>query len=68
VNFPGREHDQGLAQAILAQAADAIIFADTEGVIRIWNAAPLAFEFRQVAEAHGCPEIPRRYGTSGLNR
>jgi PAS domain-containing protein len=39
VNFPGREHDQGLAQAILAQAADAIIFADTEGVIRIWNAA-----------------------------
>jgi hypothetical protein len=68
VNFPGREHDPELAQAILAQAADAIIFADTEGVIRIWNAAALAFEFRQVAEAHCFPGIPRRYGTSGLNR
>jgi PAS domain S-box-containing protein len=33
------EHDKGLAQAILAQAADAVIFADTGGVIRIWNAA-----------------------------
>ena len=39
MNFPGREHDQELAQAILAQAADAVIFADAEGVIRIWNAA-----------------------------
>ncbi len=34
-----REQDQGLAQAILDQAADGIIFADTDGVIRIWNAA-----------------------------
>ena len=33
------EHDQELASAILAQAADAIIFTDSEGVIRIWNAA-----------------------------
>jgi|SRR6185312_4294751 PAS domain S-box-containing protein len=32
------EEDCALAQAILAQAADAVIFADTEGVIRIWNA------------------------------
>ncbi len=39
MNFPGREYDPELAQAILAQAADAIIFADTEGIIRIWNAA-----------------------------
>jgi PAS domain S-box-containing protein len=39
VTFSGREGDQGLAQAILAQAADAVIFADPEGVIRIWNAA-----------------------------
>jgi PAS domain S-box-containing protein len=39
VNFSGRAYDSGLTQAILAQAADAIIFADTEGVIRIWNAA-----------------------------
>ena len=39
MNFQGSEHDQGLTHAILAQAADAIIFADTEGVIRIWNAA-----------------------------
>src|SRR5689334_2190644 len=39
VNFPGREYDEALAQAILAQAADAVIFADPDGVIRIWNAA-----------------------------
>jgi transcriptional regulator with PAS, ATPase and Fis domain len=39
VNSPAREYDQALAQAILAQAADAVIFADPEGVIRIWNAA-----------------------------
>ena len=39
MNSPAREYDQALAQAILAQAADAVIFADPEGVIRIWNAA-----------------------------
>ena len=33
------EQDKELAQAILAQAGDAIIFSDTEGTIRIWNAA-----------------------------
>lgn len=38
----GRE----LAGAILDQAADAVIFADTEGVIRVWNAAAtLVFGF-----------------------
>lgn len=39
MNSPAREYDQGLAEAILAQAADAVIFADPDGVIRIWNAA-----------------------------
>ena len=39
MNVPGSEYDPGLAQAILAQAAEAVIFADPEGVIRIWNAA-----------------------------
>ena len=33
------EQNQALALAILDQAADAVIFADVEGVIRIWNAA-----------------------------
>jgi PAS domain S-box-containing protein len=31
--------DPWLAQAIVEQAGDAVIFADTEGVIRVWNAA-----------------------------
>ena len=33
------DRERGLAEAILDQAADAVIFADTEGVIRTWNAA-----------------------------
>ena len=33
------EQNPWLAQAILEQAGDAVIFADSEGVIRIWNAA-----------------------------
>src|SRR6185312_6061566 len=37
--FPGKRTRSGADARILAQAADAIIFADTEGVIRIWNAA-----------------------------
>ncbi len=33
------EPDDPLARAILEDAADAVIFADTQGVIRLWNAA-----------------------------
>jgi PAS domain S-box-containing protein len=36
------EQDSKLAQAILEQAADAVIFADREGVIRLWNRAATA--------------------------
>jgi PAS domain S-box-containing protein len=33
------EENQALARAILDQAADAVIFSDVEGLIRVWNAA-----------------------------
>jgi PAS domain S-box-containing protein len=33
------EQDRDLMQSIIADAGDAIIFADTGGVIRVWNAA-----------------------------
>jgi PAS domain S-box-containing protein len=33
------EHIEQLARAVLEDAADAVIFADVEGVIRIWNSA-----------------------------
>src|SRR5207302_2037875 len=33
------EQTPGLGPAIIEQAADAVIFADAEGKIRIWNAA-----------------------------
>lgn len=33
------EQIRALAPAILDQAADAVIFADVEGAIRVWNAA-----------------------------
>ena len=38
--------ERGLADSILEQAADAVIFADVEGIIRIWNkAAEVIFGF-----------------------
>jgi PAS domain S-box-containing protein len=36
------EPDARLLSAILEQAADAVIFADTAGVVRIWNQAATA--------------------------
>ncbi len=36
------EHEASLAPAIISQAADAVIFADREGKIRIWNKAAVA--------------------------
>jgi PAS domain S-box-containing protein len=36
------EHDTRLLSAILEQTADAVIFADTAGAVRIWNAAATA--------------------------
>ena len=32
-----RPAEAGLPEAILAQTPDAIVFADREGVIRLWN-------------------------------
>ena len=36
------ELEPQLARAIIEQSADAVIFADAEGVTRIWNAAATA--------------------------
>jgi len=33
------DHDAGLLIAILEQSADAMIFADTAGIVQIWNRA-----------------------------
>jgi PAS domain S-box-containing protein len=32
-------HDVGLTRALIEQAPDAVVFADTEGIIREWNPA-----------------------------
>jgi hypothetical protein len=63
VNIPGAsetvgemtsEIRAGLAQAMIEQAADAIIFADVHGVIQVWNrAAVLALHSGMELEATG---------------
>jgi PAS domain S-box-containing protein len=47
------EDDSGLARAIVESAADAIIFADAQGVIRVWNAAATRLFGFAAAEAIG---------------
>lgn len=47
------EQNEALATAILDQAADAVIFADVEGVIRVWNAAAARIFGFAAAEAIG---------------
>ncbi|MGE5090462.1 MAG: PAS domain S-box protein, partial [Candidatus Levyibacteriota bacterium] len=47
------ERNEALAAAILDQAADAVIFADVEGVIRVWNAAAARIFGFAAAEAIG---------------
>lgn len=47
------EPDKGLTAAILDQAADAVIFADREGVIRAWNRAAAALFGFAASEALG---------------
>ena len=36
--MPSNEYDATLAKSIVDQATDAIIFADRDGIVRIWNA------------------------------
>jgi PAS domain S-box-containing protein len=56
--------DPGLVQAIVAQTPDAIVFADREGVIRLWNrGAEVLFGF-PASEAVGASLdliIPERF-------
>jgi len=46
-------HDEELNRAIVEQAPDAIIFADREGVIRLWNARAEAVFGYTASEAIG---------------
>ena len=68
------EQDPGLAQAILAQAADAIIFADHEGAIRLWNSAAVRIFGFTAEEALGksldliIPEHLRKAHWAGFRR
>ena len=47
------ENASGLATAIIEQAADAVVFADLQGVIRLWNPAAEALYGFLSAEAVG---------------
>jgi PAS domain S-box-containing protein len=46
-------HDEDLNRAIVEQAPDAVIFADREGVIRLWNARAEAVFGYTASEAIG---------------
>ncbi len=68
------EQDQALTAAILDQAADAVIFADVEGVIRVWNAEAARIFGFAAEEAIGrsldliIPEHLRQAHWSGFHR
>ena len=68
------EQHQALALAILDQAADAVIFADVEGVIRVWNEAAAQMFGFAADEAIGrsldliIPEHLRQAHWSGFHR
>lgn len=68
------EEDQALARAILDQAADAVIFSDVEGLIRVWNAAAARIFGFAAEEALGrsldliIPEHLRQAHWSGFHR
>ena len=68
------EQYQALAPAILDQAADAVIFADVEGVIRIWNVVAAQIFGFAAEEAIGrsldliIPEHLRQAHWSGFRR
>ncbi len=50
---PGRPSELELLRAIVAQAPDAVIFADREGTIRVWNARAEALFGHAADEATG---------------
>lgn len=68
------EQNRALALAVLDQAADAVIFADVEGVIRIWNAAAARIFGFAAEEAIGrsldliVPEHLRQAHWNGFHR
>ena len=68
------EQYRALAPAVLDQAADAVIFADVEGVIRSWNAAAAQIFGFAAEEAIGrslnliIPEHLRQAHWSGFRR
>ncbi|GIX26618.1 PAS domain S-box protein [Pelomicrobium sp. G1] len=68
------EQDPKLAHSILEQAADAVIFADGDGVIRFWNRAAVALFGFGAEEALGAsldlivPEHLRRAHWVGFRR
>jgi len=68
------EENQALAVAILDQAADAVIFSDVEGLIRVWNAAAARIFGFAAEEAMGrsldliIPEHLRQAHWSGFHR
>lgn len=65
---------EGLATHVIADAADAMIFADRAGIIRIWNAAAEAVFGFSAAEAIGqsldliIPERLRQAHWTGFQR
>lgn len=68
------EENQALACAIVDQAADAVIFSDVEGLIRVWNAAAARISGFAAEEALGrsldliIPEHLRQAHWSGFHR
>ena|SRR5688572_13346416 len=68
------ESEHELARAIIEQSADALIFADAEGVTRIWNAAATALFGFTADETVGLsldiiiPERLRQAHWSGFRR
>ena len=68
------ESEHELARAIIEQSADALIFADAEGVTRIWNAAAAALFGFTADETVGqsldiiIPERLRQAHWSGFRR
>jgi PAS domain S-box-containing protein len=68
------EQNQALVPAILDQTADAVIFADVEGLIRVWNAAAARIFGFAAEEAIGrsldliIPERLRQAHWSGFHR
>lgn len=68
------ELEHGLARAVIEQSADAVIFADTEGVTRFWNDAATAVFGFAADEVVGqslnviIPERLRQAHWAGFNR